>query len=77
MRGAFRHAFTGIDNQTADIGRILLALSFFTLVGLQAYAVMWTHQPFDVVSAAGAYGGLLASGCAALRIKAPVEPQPQ
>jgi len=74
MRNALRHALTGIDNQTADLGRILLAFFAASLVAMQG-AALWHGQPFSCTEFATASGGLLVAGCGALRIKADTEPK--
>lgn len=68
-----QHCFTGKDNTSGDLGRVLWAFFALALVGQQIWA--GAHgQPFDPMTAAAAYGAFLASGGAALRIKAPTEP---
>ena len=74
MREAIRHVFTGGDNQTTEIGRVLLAFFSLAIVVQHALAI-WIHgQQFDVMSTATAYGALLVAGCGAIRIKAATEP---
>ena len=65
--------FTGKDNATTDLGRVLWFICFVALFGMQIYSVIHGEH-FDIVSAAAAYGGLLAGGAAALRIKSSTEP---
>lgn len=74
MRETLRHAFTGVDNQTADLGRILLALFCLALIGQDVWATL--HGTFDVTKSATAYAALLVGGCAGIRIKADTEPKP-
>ena len=74
MRDLFRTAFTGQDNVSIDIGRVLWAGTMAALGLLQAHAVAFLHQPFDPVAFSTGAGALLAAGGAALRVKAPTEP---
>ena len=74
MHQALRHAFTGVDNQTADLGRILLAFFSVALVALQVVS-MFRGGAFSATEFATASGGLLVAGCGALRIKADTEPK--
>jgi hypothetical protein len=76
MRAIMRTAFTGQDNTSIDIGRVLWAGIMTALGVLQAHAVVILHQSFDPVQFATAGAALLAAGGAALRVKAPTEPPP-
>ena len=66
--------FTGKDNQSGDIGRIIWAFSTVALVFHEGWATIVAHQHFDAVSFATACGGLMAAGAAALGLKAKTEP---
>jgi hypothetical protein len=76
VRKAFLHAITGQDNETTDLGRVLLAFFSVSLVVLQTVATIRGHT-FEPVSFATAAGGLLVAGCGAIRIKASTEPDPK
>jgi len=64
-------AFTGIDNQTYDLGRILLAFSLF------AYLVLsfLTISRFNPLDFAGGVGAILTTGGILLKLKETTEPK--
>lgn len=71
-----RHAFTGQDNETVDVGRILWAMAilvFFAYSGFQLYKV----HDFDPINWATGVAMILAGGGGALRLKAITEPEPE
>lgn len=74
MRDLLNHIFTGKDNATIDIGRILWfeaiqAFIVFTLVSV------FRGQNLDLISWATAMSTLLVFGAVNLRVKAAVEPE--
>ena len=75
MRNTFLLAFTGRDNSTIDLGRVLWAVLTLALTLLEAHAVMWRLQPFDPVAFAGGAAAILAAGGAALGFKSATEPR--
>lgn len=74
MHDTIRTAFTGQDNQSVDVGRVLWAALVVSQCGMQAVSVVLHGIPFDPVSFVTGGAALLAGGGAALRIKAPTEP---
>lgn len=68
--------FTGRDNASADIGRVLFALAAFSDIALEVFSVVVRHAPFDAVSFGTSVGALLVSGGAGLALKARTEPHP-
>lgn len=57
--------FSEKDNETIDLSKILAAVSVVTGLSLSAYAVVFNHHPFDMVSF-GTGVGLLFGGIGAL-----------
>ena len=70
-------AFTGKDNASVDIGRVLLAVSVGAVICLEGFVVIWRGQAFDAATFAVALGGLLVGGCGALHLKRETEPDPE
>ena len=75
MRNTFLLSFTGRDNSTVDLGRVLWAVLTLTLAVLEAHAALWRLQPFDPVAFGGGAAAILAAGGAALGFKAATEPR--
>jgi hypothetical protein len=73
MNKIIQHMLAGADNQTTDLGRVLWALSFMVALGIEAYSVA-TGRPFDIQAHGIGVCALLASGGAALALKAKTEP---
>lgn len=67
------HAFSGRDNQSVDMGRVLWAVSVLALIVFQAHTV-WTDGHFDPIAFSGGCAAILAGGGAALGMKATTEP---
>jgi len=72
----FKHCFTGIDNATYDLGKVLWALVCVVGLGLSVIA-FFTGRPFDLSAFALGGSGLLAAGAASLRLKMKTEPAAQ
>jgi len=64
-------AFTGIDNQTYDLGRILLALSLIAYFAL-SFLSLARFNPLDF---AGGVGAILTTGGIFLKLKETTEPK--
>lgn len=65
--------FTGRDNETFDIGRILWALSVIIFLALAVWDVPMTHD-FNPLDFGGGLGAVLAAGGAAIGLKSKTEP---
>ena len=71
-----KNLFTGGDNSTFDIGRVLWALACLVFMVLAVYAVMWKGQPWAPQDYGTGLGLVLAAGGAAIGFKAHTEPKP-
>jgi len=67
--------FTGKDNHTPDIGRILWAIGVLIFFGLAVYDTVILHNAFKASEYGLGLGGTLAGGGAALGFKAKTEPE--
>jgi len=65
--------FTGKDNTSYDLGRVLWAFLTVALVVQEAVAV-YRGQPFDPITFSTASAAMLAGGAGALSLKAKTEP---
>ena len=75
MRGFFRLMLTGKDNQTYEIGRVLLLVGVMSFMMFGAYDVFWAHH-FDPVNYSAGLTGLLFGGSGGIAVKAGTEPEP-
>jgi len=66
--------FSGIDNQSLDLGRILWALGTLVFFAMSIHSV-WKGQAFDAISWGAGFSAVLAGGGAALWMKKDTEPQ--
>lgn len=66
--------FTGIDNSTLDIGRILWAAGVLAFFAMSIHS-SWHGQVFDPISWGTGFGAVMAAGGAALWMKRATEPQ--
>lgn len=69
-----RHIFTGRDNLTPDIGRILWALGVLVFLAQAVGALWFQHQPWDPSAYGLGLGAVLAGGGAGIGLKARTEP---
>ena len=69
-----KNTFTGKDNETLDIGRILWAVSVVAFIGIGAGAVFVQNQVFDPAQWGLGAGAVLAGGGGAIGMKAKTEP---
>jgi hypothetical protein len=69
-----KHIFTGKDNATFDVGRLLWALGVLVFLGISIYSVA-KGNPFNAIDYGAGFGGLLAGGGAGLSLKAKTEPE--
>ena len=67
-------AFTGKDNQTIDVGRILWALGVLVFLYLSVYDII-RGSKFDAQMWGIGFGAVLAAGGAAIALKAKTEPE--
>lgn len=72
----FKHLFTGKDNETYDLGRILWALGALVFLGLSC-ASFYKGATWDGVLFATGYGVMLGAGAGATKLKASTEPDPK
>lgn len=75
MKNVIKHWFTGPDNQTWDVGRVLWAAVVIEFMALAAYA-LYKGQAFDAVAYGTGAGLVLAGGGVAIGMKANSEPKP-
>lgn len=69
----FKHSFTGRDNETFDIGRLLWALSVLAYIGICIYAV-YKGQQFAAAEFGGGLSAQLAGGGFGVAVKGKTEP---
>ena len=74
MPEILQHLFTGKDNKTFDIARVLWAISIIIFLALAIYHVL-KHGQFDPLGYGTGLGGLLAGGGAGVGLKSHTEPQ--
>lgn len=68
-----RNMFTGKDNKTLDLGRVLWAKAVLAFLGIAFYNV-YKGNPVDYIAFGTGISALLAAGGAALGLKANTEP---
>lgn len=73
IRQHLLNLFTGKDNTTLDLGRVLWASGSAVFLGLAVYHVVHTGV-FDYVAFGSGFAGVLAAGGAALWAKKDTEP---
>lgn len=73
MNALFK-SFTGMDNETLDIGRILIALSVLDAIFLVTFQVTYKGMVFDIQQFGSGMGLLLAGGGGMLFLKRNTEP---
>jgi len=69
-----KHMFTGKDNQTIDLGRVLWAKAVIAFLGLAFYGV-YKGNPVDYMAFGTGLAAVLAAGGAAIGFKAKTEPE--
>ena len=74
MMDMLRKSFTGKDNETLDIGRVLWAKMSLVFCGASIYAI-YSGQAFDPSMWGVGAGALLAAGGAGIAAKAKTEPE--
>ena len=73
MLKALKHMFTGVDNETWDIGRILWAKMSFVYCLVSGYHAV-VHGNFDPQNWAIGASAILAGGGGGLALKSKTEP---
>lgn len=76
MANILRELFSGKDNKTLDVGRILWAMSILSFLGMGFYGI-YSDQVIDFLAYGTGLSGLLAAGGAALGFKRQTEPDPK
>jgi hypothetical protein len=74
MKTFFRLLLTGKDNETYEIGRVLLFIGYVSFLLFSAYDVFLLHH-FDPLSFSAGLTGLLFGGSSGIAIKARTEPE--
>lgn len=73
LKRQIRHAFTGKDNHTLDIGRVIWAMGALVFFGLSIYSVIKLHV-FDAIAYGTAFGAIMAGGGIGIGLKGKTEP---
>lgn len=73
FREMVKQTFTGKDNQTIDLGRIIWFKGALAFIALTVWHT-WHTGSFDPTSYGMGFGAVLAAGGAALRMKETTEP---
>lgn len=71
MKQFIKECFTGQDNSTADIGRILWFMSGIILF----FCTLYNIENFNAITFCGSVSTLLVGGAGALKLKQSTEPQ--
>jgi len=71
---ALKQMFTGKDNKTLDLGRVLWAKAVVAFLGLAFYGV-YKGNPVDYIAFGTGLAAVLAAGGAAIGLKAKTEPE--
>ena len=74
MGTLFRHLFTGIDNKTFDLGRVLWAAMTFAFMVISSHAYALSHAVFDPLTWSAGAAAILAAGATAQKVKESTEP---
>jgi hypothetical protein len=75
MNKMLKDVFTGLDNKTWDLGRVLWAAAFVVGVGLVVHGHIVGHD-FDIQAYGVGIGSLLTGGGLGLKLKEGTEPSP-
>lgn len=76
MKTLLLHLLTGIDGQTYDPARVLWVVGMLAFLAFAGWEVFKSGK-FDMLNFATAYGVMLASGAASVKIKESSEPKAQ
>lgn len=66
-----KDCITGIDGESFDVGRVLLASGAIVFLALSIY----NHDKFDPMNFGAGFGGILAGGGAGIGMKSKTEPK--
>lgn len=66
-----KDCITGIDGESFDVGRVLLASGVIVFLGLSIYH----HEKFDPMDFGAGLGGILVGGGAGIGMKSKTEPK--
>lgn len=69
-----KHMLTGIDGETFDPARVMWIVGLVTALAFTGYEVYNTKH-FNIADFCLAYGGLLAAGAGAVKLKESTEPK--
>ena len=75
MADFIRSAFSGRNDKSIDIGRIIWPVTHFSLIVLHGFAVIANHAAFDPMAFATSHAALMAAGGGSLLLKATTEPK--
>ena len=70
-----KNTFTGKDNKTIDIGRVIWMMGSITFIGC-TIAELYIKGNWDAIAFGTGFGAVLAAGGFALKIKQGTEPDP-
>lgn len=73
LKTMFRQLFTGKDNKTLDLGRVLWAKSVLVLLAV-ALVQVYKGNPIDFMNFGAGIAAVLAAGGAAIGLKSNTEP---
>lgn len=76
MKQFFKHIFTGKDNETYDISRVILAFGFVFYVIYTGIRVWYTKE-FDTMGFGAGMGCFLGGGSAGIGAKAIMKGEPE
>ena len=74
MRSLWVTLFTGKDNKSLDIGRVIWLLSVLSFIAF-AFLGLYMDKPTDYIAYGTGLAALLAAGGAALNLKSKTEPE--
>ena len=73
VKSTIMQLFTGKDNKTLDLGRVLWAQAVFVFLGVAGYQV-YQGTPIDFMNFGTGIAAVLAAGGAAIGLKSSTEP---
>ena len=74
MRTFLKHLFTGVDNSTYDLGKVLWAQLALGFLGISGWFYGAGHGNFDPIAWAGGAAAILAGGAGSIKLKQSTEP---